>query len=208
MRILVYGDSNVRGSVPTLDGYKKGYVWQKYDSSQCWWSNLERKHGAKINGLMGRCINSENPWLEGRNATRTFDYEETYDLIFIMLGTNDCKSCYDYTAEQITGQMRRFVCLLQKKMPMAKIVVISPPKIREDNPIAQKYYVSGEEKSLQLSQCLRQMARQLKISFISGYGLDVGIDGEHLTEKGHKQLAQKVEKFMDKNYNIEQDLQM
>jgi hypothetical protein len=47
-----------------------------------------------INGLCGRAINSENKWLKDRNATLDIENalkNKNYDLIFIQLGTNDCK---------------------------------------------------------------------------------------------------------------------
>ena len=69
MKIFIYGDSNTWGYVPNINGYSKNAVAKRYNVTDIWWYPLTKTNDVKVNGLCGRAINNDNPWLKGRNAT-------------------------------------------------------------------------------------------------------------------------------------------
>lgn len=203
MKIYIYGDSNTWGYIPNIDGYSKDAIPVRYEKNDIWWYPLSLQHEVFVNGLCGRAINNDNPWLEGRNAMRTIDGDKenivNSHLIIIQLGTNDCKSKYGQSAKEIALQMGELIDKI-RGYSSAKVMLISPAIIRSGNKITDKYYVGGESKSIELSKQYKKLCEQNGLAFISGLDLDVGVDGEHLTKDGHRMLGKKVlfevEKFM------------
>ena len=198
MNILCYGDSNTWGYIPNSNGYAKDAIPQQYPVKDCWWHSLTN-HNVYVNGLCGRCIAHENKWLPNRNASATlYDDIKPYknlDVVFVQLGTNDCKSMYQDSAETIANNLLQLVVNI-KQRTKAQIVLISPAQIIENTPITQKYYVGANEKTRQLDKLLKKIADDNGFLFISGKHLDIGEDGEHLTPLGHKQLSEKVSSVM------------
>lgn len=195
MRILCYGDSNTWGYVPNVNGYSKNAIMEQYNEKDCWWYGLKQDNELFVDGLCGRCIAHENRWLKNRNAMQTITQDLAnylnLDLIIVQLGTNDCKSEYDETPEQIAKNIANLLAEIEK-VSDAKIAIISPAIIREDTKITQKFYVGAENKSKKVDKLYKKLAQENNYIFISGADLEVGEDGEHLTKLGHKQLAQKV----------------
>ena len=204
MKILIYGDSNTWGWVPNINGYSKNYVPKQYNLEDIWWYPLTVNNEVIVNGLPGRAINNDNPWLEGRNASKTIikDLNELkdIDLMIVQLGTNDCKSRYNLSAEDITDSIDRFLKMCRSILN-CNIVLISPALIKEGNKVTDKYYLGAEEKSRELDLCYRKLAQKDNIGFVSSLDLDVGEDGEHLTLNGHKYLSNKVVCEINKMYN-------
>ena len=206
MKILCYGDSNTWGYIPNIDGYSKDAIMQQYDEKDCWWYNLKKDNEVFIDGLCGRCIAHENKWLRNRNAFKTINddlqkYNEL-DLIIIQLGTNDCKNECEDSALDITKNLEKLISHI-RTLVAAEIVIISPAQIREDNKITKKYYIGAEAKSSDLDYYYSLLAQKLNCGFVSGLNLEVGEDGEHLTQQGHKKLGQKVALFVKElNNNI------
>lgn len=194
-KILCYGDSNTWGYVPNINGYSKNATVQQYNEKDCWWFNLKHNNELFVDGLCGRCIAHENKWLEGRNAHKTIIQDlkkyNNLDLIIVQLGTNDCKSEYDESPNQIASNLVNLLAII-RKVSNAKIAIISPAIIKENNKITKKFYVGAENKSKQLNMLYEKIALQNGYFFISGASLQVGEDGEHLTKLGHQQLSQKV----------------
>ncbi len=199
MRILCYGDSNTWGYVPNINGYSKNSAAKQYDEKDCWWFGLKNKHEVFVDGLCGRCIAHENRWQQGRNALKTIACDlkgfNNLDFVVVQLGTNDCKTEYDDPPEQITKNLEKLLKIIKEKTN-AKIVVIGPPFLKENNKITQKYYIGAQEKSKKLNTLFEQMAEQNGFVFVSGIGLETGEDGEHLTKLGHKQLRHALEKHI------------
>ena len=161
MNILCYGDSNTRGYEPNVEGYSKDAVAEYYPVDMCWWYPLARGNKLTVNGLCGRCINKENKWLPNRNASldieKTIQNQENIDIVILQLGTNDCKSSFNSSAEEITNAMRDFITQI-KKHTNAKIILLSPARIMENNKITQKYYKGAQLKSEQLDMLYKYLA--------------------------------------------------
>jgi len=202
VKIFVYGDSNTFGQIPNIDGYSKNAAVKRYEPWQMWWHPLTAKHEVIVNGWPGRAINNENPWRPGCRAMATIkkDIEGVEpDVVIIQLGTNDCKSEYGLLANEIVDQLKQLIDVIKNKCPKSKFVVLSPAKIVEGNKITDKYYKGAEKKSQELDVCYERFCSNNGYIFVSGVDLPVGEDGEHLTEKGHAILAQRVEKEIEIN---------
>ena len=204
MKILIYGDSNTWGQVPDANGYSKDAVIRKYPLTSLWWYELSKVHNVVVNGLSGRAISNDNPWLKGRNAMKTLKDDlkgiNNIDLLIIQLGTNDCKSRYNLSEDEITLQMRQLIYEF-KKLFDCDVILLSPALIKEGNIITDKFYKGGEEKSRKLTSSYSKLADELNIGFVSALECEIGEDGEHLTVEGHKMLSEKVFSFINKRYN-------
>ena len=199
MRILCYGDSNTWGWVPNINGYSKSAIISQYAKEDCWWYTLTKNNEVFLNGLPGRCISHENRWVKNSNAIVTIEDDlKSYtniDLVIVLLGTNDCKSEYDSSAEEITKSLQMLLKKI-KETTNSQIVVISPAIIREDTKITRKYYVGAESKSNELDYLYNELSKQEGYLFISGKDLEIGEDGEHFTKEGHKKLGDRVESLV------------
>lgn len=195
MRILCYGDSNTWGYVPNINGYSKNAIMQQYSDKDCWWYGLKQNNEVYVNGLCGRCISHENRWLKNRNAMQTIMQDlsiyKKLDLIIVQLGTNDCKTEYGDSPEQIAGNLEVFLAIIEKTINV-KIAIISPAIIKENNKITQKFYIGAEDKSKQLDKLYKRIAHKNGYIFIPGFDLEVGEDGEHLTKLAHHKLSKRV----------------
>lgn len=194
MNILVYGDSNSACLKPSLNMYKKNGTMEFYDNKDCWWYELSKINTIILNALPGRCVCHENKWLPYRNASETIinDVAGVYDLAIFMLGTNDLKSEYEFDGRQIMLEFNEIIKKVKKMCGNPEIIVVSPPRVVEGTPITDKYYKGAEEKSLQLDWYYKNMAIYNGYHFVSGLEAEVGIDGEHLTEDGHKYIGDAV----------------
>lgn len=202
MKIFIYGDSNTCGQVPNLDGYSKSARTKFYGVRDIWWYNLSKDHHVVINALPGRAINHENPWLEGRNAMKTIRQDladANPDLVIVQLGTNDCKSAYGCSAEQITQSLKQLVDKMSHLARSAKFLILSPAKIVEGNKITDNFYVGAGKKCTKLDKLYKAFCKENGFGFVSGLNLEVGEDGEHLTKQGHAKLAKAIEEFLRSN---------
>ena len=202
MKIFIYGDSNTCGYEPNINGYQKNAKQSFYDEDVVWWHSLTKNNTVLVNALCGRGINNKNPWLENRNAMQTVQKDIcgiNPDLIIVMLGTNDLKGIYKEDAKSVAYNME---CLIEKLKNISKcacFLVISPPKILENNELTRKYYLGAEDKSVKLDLLYKKLCEKHGYNFVSGLNLEVGEDGEHLTKNGHQQLSQKVLQKVNEN---------
>ena len=69
---------------------------------------------------------------------------------------------------------------------------MTPPVINEYTEYCKKddKYLGATEKSKQLNTIYEDLAKKYNCYFLNNDGLDVGIDGVHLTEESHKKLAE------------------
>ena len=200
MKIFVYGDSNTWGQVPNINGYSKDAVAKQYDSQDLWWFPLTKENEVTVNGVPGRAIANDNPWLEGRNASITIENDIwglSPELVIVGLGTNDCKNRYNLSAQDIADELEILVSFIAEQTG-AKIMIVSPPTIKEGNKITDKFYIGGEKKSQELNSTYKKLAQKHGFLFVSGTDLEVGEDGEHMTRYSHHRLGSRVMAELEK----------
>lgn len=198
-RILCFGDSNTYGYRP--DGHGR------YDETIRWTGRIQEMLGREEyaiieEGLCGRTTVFEDeirPNRKGIDAIRMIiESHNPLDIIFIMLGTNDCKTRYGASAgtiakgiEQIIGSVRHFAG------KETRIVIISPIHLARgvgEDGFDPEFDERSVEVSLQLAKALRKIALDNNCSFLdaSTVAKPSETDREHLDEEGHAKLADLV----------------
>lgn len=196
--ILCFGDSNTWGFIPgTGERYPWGIRWTSLLQEKVW------ADGIRIidDGLAGRTTVYEDSYRNrpGRNALKILppllEAHRPLDGAVIMLGTNDCKTCYGLTAQQIAKGLE--VCLeaMLQEIPPEKILVVSPiylgPHMGEPD-----YDPEFDKQSVLTSQQLYEnylkitSKKNLTLVDASKIAQASEVDNEHLTEEGHKLMAE------------------
>jgi len=198
--ILCYGDSNTFGYRPP-----KG---DRYPKAQRWTTILAEKLGDDYEvipeGVTGRTTaydRTGRDWLNGLDSIApTVAAHLTLDYIVIMLGTNDCIMELDLGAEDIAEGMRKLILkarevteMYQEEQP--KFVIVAPPAIGPDIK-GTTFEFALNEKSVTNSRAIVPLYRSLAEG-MNGIFVDAAecvetshYDTEHLTVKGHAQLAE------------------
>lgn len=211
IRILCYGDSNTWG-------YISGSDHQRYGNSERWTKVLANFLGDKFEiieeGLNSRTLisNDPRPGKEGKNGYEylipCLDTHDPIDLVILMLGTNELKYTYNKTPEEIGNLLEQYFVktILNRKSQIKdsypKLLIIAPPIVSEETGYGRKEnkYLGASEKSKKLNDIYKNIAEKYNCYFLSNDGLDVGIDGVHLTKESHKMLANSLFKIVKKIY--------
>ncbi len=200
--IVCFGDSNTHGYRASDNG--------RFDENQRWTQLLQKGLGEDYlvleEGLSGRTTCFTDPIHEGLNG---LDYiypclmsHEPVDLLIIMLGTNDTKERFGSSAACIALGLKRLIakaiattdCWRDGK---PDILVVTPQNIgREyaDTEVALTMGRGCAEKSEELAAQYQQIAEMMGCHYLDANKvISVGpnqTDYMHLTEEGHRQLAQ------------------
>lgn len=212
VRILCYGDSNTWG-------YISGTNYERYDENIRWPKVLAKKLGDKFEiieeGLSGRTLISDDirPGKEGRNGYKylipCLNSHDPIDLVVLMLGTNELKTMFDKTANEVGEIFEEYFVrtIIGKKSQFKdiypKLLIVIPPRVNEDNEFSRrdKKYLGGEKKSIELEKIYIKIAKKYNCYYLTNEGLETGVDGLHLTKKGHYHLAEELTKKINDIYN-------
>lgn len=203
-RILCYGDSNTWG-------YISGSDHQRYGNNERWTRILANLLGDKFEvieeGLNSRTLTSNDtrPGKEGKNGYEylipCLDTHDPIDLVVLMLGTNELKSAYNKTAQEISELLEEYFVktILNRKSQLKesypKLLIVTPPLVNEEAEYCKAggKYVGAGSKAKELNDIYKNIAEKYNCYFLSNEGLETGIDGVHLTKESHKKLAEKLE---------------
>lgn len=204
--ILCFGDSNTWGYNPnTKDRYPWGIRWT---------SRLQdRLLGSDFNiieqGLCGRTTVFEDVSRPNRNGAdglrRLLGRVDAIDYIVIMLGTNDCKSCYDNSEKEIALGVEKCIELALEHVSPDRVLLISPIHLGE-KVWRQEYDPEFNEKSVLISRNLKssyeKIAKDKRIHFLaaSEYAKPSESDQEHLDANGHNRLAEAIFDVVENNW--------
>lgn len=206
-QILCYGDSNTWGLIPgTHDRYPWGVRWT---------SLLQEMLGSNFRvieeGLCGRTTIYEDKARKHRNGLDTLplmlESHTPVDYAILMLGTNDCKSCYHLNAHQIAQGIDQCLEALLGCIPADHILLISPIHLG-DSVWLPEYDPEFNEQSVIVSTQLKEeyalVAKQKGVRFLaaSDYILPSMIDQEHMDAESHKLLAEKISVLLSGNISI------
>jgi len=197
-QLLCYGDSNTWGLIPNQP---RRYPW-----GVRWTSILQEKLGFENvrvieEGLCGRTTMFEDSYRDHRNGLKTLslmlESHTPLDAAVIMLGTNDCKTYYGLSAQQIAKGMEQCVQMLLTVLPAEKILLMSPIFLGE-NVWKAEYDPEFNPRSVEVSKELqyeyRKLAEEMNVRMIaaSDHAVPSEADQEHMLEEGHKALAEAV----------------
>jgi lysophospholipase L1-like esterase len=202
MRILCFGDSNTWGSKPGTG--------LRYPYRQRWPGVLQMELGTNFvvreEGRNGRTTVLEDPDQRGCNGKpalrRCLRQHHPLDLVIILLGTNDLKTIFNRTAEQITQsveELGRIVLTDGRSSAGASpiLLLMAPPVVIKDKTGTDRYY-GADIKSSSFAEQYRSVAERLGCEFFDTGTLihSSMVDGIHWDQDAHqslgKALAQRV----------------
>ena len=200
--VVCFGDSNTYGYDPSTG--------DRYPESVRWTSLLQKILGDEYKvieeGLNGRTTVFEDPnddWKKGVDYIKgILCTHRPVDYLVIMLGTNDMKSIFNATVEDIAAGLKEIVKKAESVMEIKqgfvpKILIVSPPEISEDiltGPFQGSFDQLAIEKSKQLAYQYKQVADRFGCSFLDAklYIRPSKEDGLHLDSEGHAGLAKAI----------------
>lgn len=199
MNILCFGDSNTWGLIPC--------VGDRYPREKRWTGILAKLVGEEhyiieegLNGRTANEVDEEEPYLNGRAYMEAcMKSHRPVHILIVMLGSNDIKSRYNKSSEQIadsigdlTRDMKRVLDESQKER--VKVLLISPKNIDERLLGDGSFDKKSIEKSVELGGLLEGIALKEGWEYIdaSKHNVTLGDDGLHISEEGHNNLAYAV----------------
>lgn len=201
-RVLCFGDSNTWG--------------QSDDKNHASRYELEVRWPGKIQKLLGERFEVYEEGLGGRNTTfehydskkafrNGIDYfipylqsHDKFDLVIMMLGTNDLKIQYNRSSDEVALGVEEYVNYVKSNRPETLILLLGPPTIDSGARLFDSYYSDtydsiSAEKSRKLGIDLENLAKKHKIKYLNTANIvSPGRDGIHLTEDGHALLAEAI----------------
>lgn len=212
--ILCIGDSNTHGLC--TDPSESADHGSRYNEDERWTCLLQKALGDEYlvieEGLSGRTCVYDDPAMDSVNLLPVFhallNTHEPIDLLILMLGTNDAKSKFDTDAKKIALGMQILV-EDAKKVPCwgpagPRILVVAPVPIEEG--------VTYEDFNAESVKTTRGLAREYAflavregVGFLDAGGCELtSVDHVHLTRKGHRQLAERMETAVKEIMKMEQ----
>lgn len=211
IRILCYGDSNTWG-------YISGSDHQRYGNDERWTRILAKLLGEDFEiieeGLNSRTLisNDKRPGKEGKNGYEylipCLDTHDPIDLVILMLGTNELKTAYNKTANDVGDLLEQYFVktILNRKSQLKdsypKLLIVTPPIVDEEKEYGRKdsKYIGAGKKSMELNGIYKEIADKYNCYFLSNDGMETGTDGVHLTKESHIKLAEKLKEEIKKIY--------
>lgn len=199
--ILCYGDSNTWGQKPDKTG--------RYTADMRWTGILQKTLGDDYyiieEGLSSRTTDLEYGKKPGRNG-RTYlspciESHNPLDVVMIMLGTNDFKTIYNRTANEVADALAKLVedvnsLAYDKNNTAPKIILVSPILIDSNaSRFAEFYTGSYDERSMQESKKLaaevERTAKDTGCTFVDAATVaKPGEDGIHFSSDSSEPLAE------------------
>ena len=206
VNILCYGDSNTYGHVPI--------ACTRYDSDTRWTGILQNKLGKAFNvieeGCNGRTTvfdDPDEPWKNGLKFLRTcLNTHKPVDVVIVMLGSNDLKTVFHASSEDIAEGMEKIVCDIRKFTNykqgfIPKIILMCPPAIGEgicESPFNTSFDITAVERSKQLPLLYSKIAEKYGCIFVNtaNYIESSKEDSLHLSKDAHKKLAEVLDDIL------------
>ncbi len=196
--ILCFGDSNTWGYAP--------FTKLRFDTNTRWTGVLQQNLGDEYcvieEGLNGRTTvhNEEGrPFRSGAKLLPVLmESHAPLDLVIIMLGTNDLKTKFNSTPQQIAENIK-VVCELANNNEYnlkAQILLISPTHVVEMKDEDKVEFAGAIEKSLEFAIYYERVAKQLNLHFLDAAQIvqTTTEDGVHWTAQQHREFGLKIAK--------------
>ena len=196
-RILCFGDSNTWG-YNAVDA-------SRFDERIRWTALVQKELGDEYEvieeGQNGRTTvrddHVENR-LSGLTCLRPcMESHAPFDLIVIMLGTNDTKTYFSMSPQDIAdgaGTLASIAlhCPYGPEGKAPKVLLVSPIAVAEDNPYDGLFGEQAALKTRGFLQAYSKTAEKLNCAFLDAaeYAAPGKVDGVHLDEAGHRALAE------------------
>ena len=208
IRILCFGDSLTWGYHPVTK--------ERFGEEERWTGLLQRFLGDRYRvieeGQNSRTIATDDPTKGEKNGLAyilpCLESQKPLDLLILMLGTNDMKRRYGYSAQDIAGEMERFLekVWVYNHFHLAdamKILLLSPPVVGENVEETSMCDAFDLAHTVGISLELRDLYRQLAETYHCVY-MDASavvkvspVDGVHLDAEGNRRLAEALKEKVE-----------
>ena len=199
-RILAYGDSNTWGFDPTTWNSVPMQL-KRYSKDVRWTGLLQIALGDMAwvieEGMNGRTTAFDDEECDGRNGLMALpailNATHPIDTAIIMLGTNDCKSAFHATSKEITAGLELCLKKLLDVVAPENVLLISPLYLE-----TAAFDFGFNDRSIAVSRELKrdykELADKYNTAFLaaSDHAKASSLDGQHLTEEGHRALCEAV----------------
>ena len=201
--ILCIGDSNTHGLC--TDPSESADHGSRYNEEERWTCLLQKALGEEYlvieEGLSGRTCVYDDPDMDSVNLLPVLhallNSHEPLDLLILMLGTNDAKVKFHTDPTKIAVGMQMLVEEAKsvpcwgKKEP--KILIVAPVPI-EEGVTYPEFNKESVETTRGLARKYAFLAIHEDAKFLDAGGCELTqVDHVHLTAKGHRQLAERME---------------
>lgn len=193
-KIICFGDSNTYG-------YDiRSFLGGRFPKESRWTGILDKSSDFEVinYGENGREIPSSQEDL--KRFDRILKLEAPFDLLIVMLGTNDLLNIFHPDMEKILYRMAAFLYHVLEQPDInqdpSKILLIAPPPTRLERIDAS---AAGFDRiSKEFSAAYRKLASTLGIHFADAgkWNIELGADGVHFTETGHRSFAENLRKIL------------
>ena len=191
MKIVCYGDSNTYGFDPRDGG--------RYPANARWPELLHSRFGIETanEGLNGRTIP-----IGGRGyelLRKMLARYESFDTLTIMLGTNDIFRIWEPDAEKVTSRLRNLFANVPELRRWVggerRVLLLAPPPLVLPDTAENAAYLRTAEG---LSEAYAAFAQEYGLDFfdVAAIAPRMAFDGVHLSEEGHRQLAEVLGKVL------------
>lgn len=202
-RIICFGDSNTWGYDPVTR--------LRYDENTRWPMRMQQILGDEYQiieeGQNGRTISCEDPWEWGNKKGMDYvlpmvESHTPFDLLIIMLGSNELKKKFHLPAGDIAGGLQNMLMVLKGFLEYqchqrdTKIFIVSPVHVGEAiemSPFAEFFEgKAAVENSKRMAYWYKLVAEQFDCEFFdAALVTEPGeADSIHLTAEGHLKLAE------------------
>lgn len=196
-KILCFGDSNTWGHNP-VDMSRLEERWTVF------LKEMFSEYEIVEDGVCGRSSKFDVPDTPYSNGIEVFreryiKKDSNFDLIIVMLGTNDQLKYFNCTAEETAETLRGFAREYREKYGnTAEFLLISPILIRDCALKHQYFSTVYNEKSVKTSldfaKAISEAAEKENVYFLDAAAIANAsdLDGIHMDETEHKKLAVKI----------------
>jgi lysophospholipase L1-like esterase len=200
--IVCFGDSNTWGWDPSSK--------ERFDRNTRWTGVLQNLMGKEYRiteeGLNGRTTVWDDPielFKKGsEHLPSLLETHRPFDLIIIMLGTNDLKVRFSVTAYDVAQGIGTLIDIVRKSdagpggnPPL--ILVMAPPPLGKLTEYAEMF-TNGLEKSKNFAKRFKEVAEEHEVAFFdtSSVIATSNLDGVHIEKEMHKALGNAVAKIV------------
>ena len=206
--LLCFGDSNTHGTPPIVT---RG-VYARFDSQTRWPCVAHKALGAGWDlveeGLPGRTAQYEDLMMGAHMDARpglkiALCSHGPIDVLTLMLGTNDVKTRFGATPQQVTAGIAGLLDFalgdeMQIRHGGFKVLLICPPPVLEQGPIKSEF-TGGRDVSMALPPLYATLAAARGAAFLdAGQVIEVSpVDGIHYEAEAHLALGAAVAKVVN-----------
>ena len=205
-RIICFGDSNTWGYDPVTG--------DRYDEETRWTMRMQKLLGDEYQiieeGQNGRTIACEDPWEWGNKKGMDYvlpmvESHRPFDLLIIMLGSNDLKKKFNLPAGDIAGSLKTMLMHLKSFLKYKcsidpKIMIVSPVWLGEGIDCSRfAEFFDGKnavENSKRLAYWYEEAAKLFECEFFDASTVASAgqTDYLHMEAESHEKLAEALAK--------------